>query len=142
MHQQRLAIVIAAAVGMLGTFLPWVSVPFLGSISGARGDGWISFVLFLVALLMALLGNKQSIMKGIQFVVAIVFGALAAALGVWKILDINSAMGETTAENPLSQSLGSIVSIGIGLYVIVVAGIAIILLGFILQKEKAAPPQA
>ena len=34
MHQQRLYVLIAAAAGMLGTFLPWVSLPFLGSVSG------------------------------------------------------------------------------------------------------------
>ncbi len=127
MNKQRLGMVIAAAVGMLGTFLPWASIPFFGSVSGTRGMGWVTLVLFLVALLMALLGDKLSLLTGAKFYVAIAVSVLAAVIAVLQIMDLKSAMSG-------SGSFGSAVSIGFGLYVIILAGLAVPVLGFTLKK--------
>lgn len=55
MHNQRFAIVVAAGVGMLATFLPWFYVPIIGSVSGTTGAaGWITLVLFIPAMVRAL----------------------------------------------------------------------------------------
>ena len=129
MHKQRLGILIAAAAGMLGSFLPWVSVPFLGSISGIRGsDGWINLVIFAIPLIMALIGNKESILDGTKLYVAVLFGAIGAGMGIWKIVDVGSIIGE-------AGGLGKAISVGFGLYLIVLAGIAVVVLGFVLKKE-------
>ena len=48
MNKQRIGILIAAGLGMLATFMPWLKAPVVGTINGAewKGDGWITFFLF------------------------------------------------------------------------------------------------
>ncbi len=130
MHKQRLGILIAAAAGMLGVFLPWVTVPFLGSVSGIRAGstGWLLLIFFGVALAMTLIGNKQSILTGARFLVAIIFGALSSLIAILNIVNYNAEVGK-------AGGMGAVVSLGIGIYVIVLAGIAVVVLGFILKKD-------
>lgn len=125
MHKHRLGILIASGAGMLGTFLPWATVPFLGSISGTKGDGWITFVLFGIALGLTLIGDKKTILTGGPFVLALILGAAAGLFGLWKIIDFHSSIGEASA----------LVSLGIGLYLIVLAGLVVVILGLSLKKE-------
>lgn len=56
--KHRVVVICAAAAGMLATFLPWVSLGGLGSQAGTAGDGWITLVLFALALLFAVLGTR------------------------------------------------------------------------------------
>ena len=135
MHQQRLYVLIAAAAGMLGTFLPWVSLPFLGSVSGtsAGADGWISFVFFGVVLAMTLIGKREALLEGWHFMLAIIFGAAGAIFALWKIIDINSVIGGK-GQGEMGKAMGKMVSVGFGLYLIVIAGIAVVVLAFVMQK--------
>ena len=64
MHKQRLAIVIAAALGIVATFLPWVNIAFLGSVTGTNGDGWFTLILFIAALVIGLLKDKSAPVTG------------------------------------------------------------------------------
>ncbi len=127
MHKQRLGIVIAAAVGMLGTFLPWFTVPLLGSINGTKGDGWISLVLFLVALLMGLLGDKTNFIQGGKLYLAMITAGLGSVIGVYEIIDFNDKISGAGA-------FGKAASIGFGIYVIILAGIAVIAVGISMKK--------
>jgi hypothetical protein len=54
-HKQRLAILMAAGLGMVATFLPWWYVPIIGAISGTKGDGWLTLALFAPAVIATLL---------------------------------------------------------------------------------------
>lgn len=120
MHKQRIGIIAAAGLGMLSTFLPWATVPFLGSINGTVGDGYITLVIFLVAGLMGLLGDKNAVVTGVNKTIAILAGALAAIMGVYEIFKIsNIGSGEAGV-------LGKAIGVGFGLYLIVICGIAII----------------
>lgn len=125
MHKQRLGMLIAAAVGMLGTFLPWATIPFFGSISGTQGDGWFTLVAFLVALIMTLVGNKNEVLTGAKLYIGMAFAAIGSIIGVYEIFNISGAV---------SGQAGKMVSIGFGLYVIIIAGLVYIGLGFILKK--------
>lgn len=126
MNKQRVLIVAAAGVGMLCTFLPWVSIPIFGSISGARGDGWISFALFLIALLPALLaGEKKQPLPGKALPAVLIPAVLAAGLGIWKIIDFKRLLSGST-DDALAQFTGAGVSIGFGLYLLVLAGIVLV----------------
>lgn len=128
MHKQRMGILIAAAAGMLGAFLPWVTF-LMVSVSGINSStGWLILVLFGAALAMTLIGNKQSILTGAKFYVAIAAGAVAALIAILNIVNFKSEVGQ-------QGGIGSVVSIGVGLYVIILAGIAVVVLGFILKKE-------
>jgi len=127
MNRQRVLIAVTAGVGMLCTFLPWVTIPIFGSISGARGDGWITFALFLVALLMALLsGDKERPLTGKLLPAVLAPAVLAAGIGIWKIIDFNQKMGSSLGQDDFSKFMGASVSIGFGLYLLVIAGIALV----------------
>lgn len=139
MHGQRVGIFLAAAAGMLGTFLPWLNIPLLGSITGTQGEGWfngwITFALFGFTLLLTLVGNKQQVLRGGQFFLAMLLSIGAGGIALWKIIDFHRSIGDTASDNALSRAVGSVVSVGVGLYLIVLAGIAVVLLGAALRRE-------
>lgn len=133
MHKQRIALVSTAGVGMLGTFLPWVHLPLLGTISGTAGDGWITFGLYLPALILALVGTRSEPRTGAALWMSIIFGLLASAIGVWKIIDLNLSLGGGT--NKIAQAMARATSVGIGLYVVAAAGIVLAVLALRLKKS-------
>lgn len=125
MSRQRQFVAAAAAVGMLSTFLPWVTIPIFGSINGSKGDGWITFALFLVPLLISILGDRTYPVSGKKILFLVLPALLSAVIGIWKIIDFNKQMGSLRGEDAFSQFMGSGVSIGYGLYLLVIAGIAL-----------------
>jgi hypothetical protein len=134
MSRQRGAVAICSTVGMFGTFLPWVQAPFLGSVNGARGDGWITFGLFTVALVLSLAG-KRPFARPEQFVAALC-AVGAAGLGGWKIYQFQTIFGEMAAkgsDNPFTMAFAGTVSIGTGLFVIIGAGVALVLSLFVVN---------
>ncbi len=133
MNKQRLGILIAAVAGMLATFLPWINMSFMGSVAGSEGDGWISFGFFAVVLILVLTGDKKTRLAGKKFIASLVMAVLAGALGIWKIVDFKSSM---------SEAMGGSFSIGIGLYLMVLAAIAVLVIGFIIKPTTPASPPA
>jgi len=120
MNKQRIAIAIASGFGMLATFLPWVSTPLL-SINGANmqdGSGWISFVVFALPLIFVFLGDKAKPLAKAKYVLA----ALGLANAIFGI-SIIALIGER-ASNLL---LGGAITVGFGLYLVIIAGIAVYL---------------
>jgi hypothetical protein len=116
---------IAAAIGALGTFMPWATIPFLGSISGTQGDGWFTFIAFLVAGIMAVLGNKDEVLTGAKFYAGIAFAGIGSIIGLYEIFNISSSVQGQAVK---------IVSIGFGLYIIIIAGLVYIGIAFLLKK--------
>ena len=136
MNKQRLVMLIVAGLGMLATFLPWVNVPIIGSVSGTAGDGWITFVLFLVALIFCLLNNKSKPLTGGFLAGAIVPCLLAAIFGIWKIIDFNAELSAVMGDDIFSQAVGSSVSIGFGLYLVVIAGFVLPIAAFLIKDKE------
>lgn len=67
MHKQRLAILIASAIGVIITFLPWLSASsyFIGGnvkINGMRGTGILYFMLMIAILVISIMGNRAEIL--------------------------------------------------------------------------------
>jgi len=57
MNKQRKFVLIAAAVGIISMFLPWIS--FFGfSINGMHGSGIVVFLCFAVSGIISLLGDQ------------------------------------------------------------------------------------
>lgn len=84
MHSQRVVVVSASGAGMLATFLPWASFGFM-SVAGTQGDGWFSFGFFVIAMAVALTGDRAcSMSTGRLFTIELV-ALLAAILGVDKV---------------------------------------------------------
>ena len=138
MNKQRLAILIVAGLGALATFLPWVKVPIVGTINGTAGDGWITLVLFAVPLVISLLNDKTKALKGGLLYGAIIPSLVAGALGIWKIIEFNSKMSEIE-DNPFAKALGATVSIEFGLYLLVLAGIALPIVAFLIKDQEMVP---
>lgn len=121
---QRKVVIGASAVGMLCTFLPWANAPLVGSVSGTEGDGWITFFVFLVPIVLALRGNRLLPMGPRAKLASVAAAVVAGAIGIWKILDINSVKGELD-DNAFGALFSSSVSVGFGLYLLVLAAIAV-----------------
>ena len=130
MHKQKIAILITALIGGIGTFLPWAEVPFLGTINGTEGDGWITLGLFAVPIILALTGQSKVSLKGTKLIAASIASFIAAIIGFIDLNDISSLTG---GNDMISQMMGDMVSVGSGLYVIIIAGIALPILAFALK---------
>lgn len=133
---QRVAIGIASGVGILACFLPWASLPIVGSISGAKGDGWIYAGILLVPILIAFLGDKTKALDKKSRVASGLIGAFVAVMGFYMISNFNEkiesaskAMGNNN--NPFSQLATSSAHIDFGLYLLVIASVALMICAFI-----------
>jgi hypothetical protein len=135
-HKQRLGILIAAGLGISATFLPWVHAPIIGSVAGTAGDGWITLVLFLPALIIALRGDSQTAIRGGKRLGLTIPAVLAAMLGIWKIVDFQQLKSDTPDDNPIAKAISASVQIGFGLYLLVAAGIAVAVVAWVLDKGR------
>lgn len=137
MSKQRLAVVILSSIGMLTTFMPWVSMPIVGSVSGSKGDGWFSFSFFLIALIIGLMGSGKKILSKEQILGISLFGVLAAILGIWKIIDFNTIMSTIdTEDNIFTKAFSMGISIEFGLYLLVLTGVLISILPACLKDKQ------
>lgn len=135
LRTQRLTVAIAAGVGMGATFLPWVRAPIVGTIDGTAGDGWITLALFAVTLALALVGDRGRLLSAGHRIGLLVPSSLAGLIGVWKIADFNSRMAEIQQDpNPFAPLLSASVQIGFGLYLVVIAAIAVLVLAFAVRR--------
>lgn len=137
MNKQRLVILAIAVLGMLAVFMPWVTMPIIGSVNGAHGEGWAVFILYAIPAILAVLNDRTKPLEGIWIYGAIVPGLICSAIAIWKIIEFNSAMGETE-DNPFAAAMGASISIGLGLYLVVLAGIAITAAAFLVKEKKQA----
>lgn len=140
MNKQRIAILIAAGVGMLATFLPWVKAPFIGSINGTQGDlgGWFTFVLYLVPVIIYIVGKQSEPIKGVYLPITAVISSLCASwTGFVTIYKLNSKMDLINSDNAFAKALTESVSIEVGLYLVVLAGIMVTIVVFFMPDQKA-----
>jgi hypothetical protein len=130
MHRQRLSIAIAAGAGMFATFLPWFHVPLAGAVTGSRGDGWITFFLFVPAAVLSLTGNRNN---------ALTHGArLGAAIPsvISSLVAVISAVGNKTSsrDNPISAAIMEATDIGVGIFVVIAAGLAVAIFAWSMNR--------
>ena len=126
MEKNRLFIIISAAVAILSSFLPWVSLNAgaFGSYSwnGLRGDGWFVIIFAVVAIVLACLNDvKSSLPKGFAIGV-IVAGALSTIVTLIDVFGVNKYAVDFN---------GYGVSIGFGLILALIASIAIVVTGLL-----------
>ena len=126
MEKNRLFIIISAAVAILSSFLPWVSLNAGGfgsySWNGLRGDGWFVIIFAVIAIVLACLNDvKSSLPKGFAIGV-IVSGALSTIVTLIDLLNANKYAADFN---------GYGVSIGFGLILALIASIAIVVAGLL-----------
>lgn len=139
-HIQRAVLGASAILGALTTFMPWLTAPVVGTVYGTAGDGWITLVLFVPALVFTWLGDRLRPIGGWQRFAAAIPPAMAAVLGVWKIVDFNlrlSRMESEMADNPFGAAMAKMASVSMqtrfGLYLLVLTGAACAAAVFLLK---------
>ncbi len=120
MSKQRKFVLIAAAIGVISTFLPWWSISVFGytsSVNGFHGMGILAFLCFAGAGVMAYLDDQTTNLDKAKWTATLIAGAVAALIVIWYIIDASSS------------AFGSY--LGFGIYLAALAGIGIVLAAFI-----------
>jgi hypothetical protein len=134
LHRQRFAIVVLAGIGMLATFMPWLHAPIVGTISGASGDGWITLALFIPAIVLSLRGKKLKPLIGMARWAATIPAGISVLIGLGDIVNLKSSMADASKDNPFAGAIAASVQIGFGLYLLIMAGIAVVVAAWLLAN--------
>ena len=127
MHKHRIFIIVAAALAIISSFLPWGSfnAGSFGSysVSGTHGgDGWFIIVLSIGAIVLACLSNITSPMNKNFSIGVIVIGVLESILTLVNMINVGK----------YAVNFGDYgVSIGFGLILAVLASIATVITGLL-----------
>ena len=112
MEKKRLFITVVAGVGMLATFLPWVSLP-VASISGTQDGGWLTLILFAAGGAIAwFYGSREEPLDKQKLLGVWIPAALATIIVLLKLF------------RDYSDELFGSASRGFGLWLALLAGIA------------------
>ena len=132
-HKQKLYALIIALVAFISQLLPWLTMPFGGSLNGLRGMGLLSLLGIIAVAVLSFMGDKSKeydanskklVMGG--------FGAIVAGALLF-LLTKNSAYG--------GGILGSILKPGFGLWLCMIAGLAgLALTSGIVKLPESKPP--
>ena len=134
MNKQRFAMLGAAIVGALCTFMPWIQVSNIRTIYGFDAVGWYTFSLFLVPIVLLLLNDRAKPVKNGLLFITIIPPIIAGIIGVNKILQFNNLRSGMT-ENFFTQRIGDSIAIGFGLYLVVIAAFVFPLFALLIKEE-------
>jgi thiol:disulfide interchange protein len=115
MSKQRKYILIAAAVGIISVFLPWITIGAFGmseSQNGFHSYGIVVFLAFAVAIAISLFGDQTRTLDQTMWMIILVAGAVAALFTILFFTNLNDAFG--------------VVSAGFGLWIALVAAIGVL----------------
>ena len=124
MNDQRLGIAILSGLGMLTAFMPWVKLPVVGYILGTEHSGWITFVILSIPFILSFVGKRIQPLKGGKLYIALGAAIIAAGIGIWEIIDLDS---------------GILSTVEYGLYLLVLAATVIPVAAFILGNNRPNP---
>lgn len=108
---QRILAIVVAALGCLGTFLPWGGIGPIMVVNGTAGDGWISLACFALIIGATLFTGKRNEPTSTA---AFFLGLGALAVGVHDISALTAV---------------ELATVGPGLYLVAIAGGLLMLLG-------------
>ena len=144
LSSQRIATIIVGTAGMLGTFLPWLTMPIVGAVYGTSGDGWFSFGGFAAIVLLAVLGDRPKPMSLLSKSLAELLALGCAVLVGWKIYQFQIAvqeMSDRAGSNKLARRMAEAMTanaqVGPGLFLVGAAAVLLIVLLPILGRKKA-----
>jgi len=96
MSKQRKFILIAAAIGVISIFLPWITIGVFGvsnSINGFRSYGIVVFLAFAVAIVINILGDQTKTLDQTMWMVALAAGVVAVLFTILFYTDLNGGYG-------------------------------------------------
>jgi hypothetical protein len=138
MNKQRLFIIIVSLIGMGSTFMPWVLMDDVSE-NGAHSSSWLTFAMFVLCIVFALLGKQENKMVLGQRLAVILCSLIAIGYAMLIIWGLNTQM-EKVSQHPLfrfspeAQEMLQHVVVGWGLYVLIAAGLINIALSFVFRK--------
>jgi hypothetical protein len=125
MNKQRKFVLIAAAIGIISMFLPWIS--FLGfSINGMHGSGIVVFLCFIVSGIIALLGDQLKNLDKTMWGVTLIAGGIALLIMLYFFID---ASGN-------GNLFGSVTAFGFGAYAAGIAAIGVLLSAYLFRSPS------
>ena len=122
MQKTRIMVAIATVIGMVGTFMPWARMGVI-TIDGSVGDGWITLAFFGVALLVALIGQRDKLLRGGGAVTVCLLGLVNAGIGISKLTSFSGLREDLGDAGLFGSLLQAVTKPGEGLYVIIAAGL-------------------
>lgn len=144
---------IAGGVGILGAFLPWLSLSggaagFVKamleaqgeSLSGIGRDGNLTIVLAIVAAVMGGVRLAGKAPKGAP-TTGLVVGALITLIAIYDIADVGSvsdSLAQESGDGLYGSMIDLQVSVGIGLWLTLVAGIAVVVTSILALRSNNA----
>src|SRR4051812_49008596 len=96
MSKQRKYILIAAAVGIIAVFLPWVTIGAFGmsdSQNGFHSYGIVVFLAFAVAIVINILGDQTKTLDQTMWMVALAAGVVGVLFTILFYTDLNGGYG-------------------------------------------------
>ncbi len=106
MHKQRKVIAIGATLGLIACFLPWYSYG-MGSVNGMNGIGVLVFLLFIVAGILALMGDQKANIPAKMWLPVLGAGVINICIIGYLIIRWESAMsGVSNEESAVFGSVG------------------------------------
>jgi hypothetical protein len=155
MHKSRIWIASIAAFGLVTPLLPWVNILGLLGVSGTEvAQGWLVFLLFAVAIVLAVTGSRPYPIDGGRRGGIAILGLAAAGFGIWKMIEIKDgtvdlgakfnaelkAAGDSGGEalgRGMLQMLGGsdqLVEMAFGVYLVVAVGAALAIAALVTKR--------
>ena len=119
MTKQRKFILIAAAIGIISMFLPWINFGFLGSINGMHGEGIIVFLGLAVAGVLAFMGDQTKNIEKSLWMGTLIAGGISALLMVYYFIRM--------------LSNGGLSVLGFGFWLALLASIGVVLAAYMFR---------
>jgi UDP-N-acetylmuramyl pentapeptide phosphotransferase/UDP-N-acetylglucosamine-1-phosphate transferase len=128
LNTQRIAIIVSAIIGIIAAFLPFQEVwrHSISLMESRDGSGYIIIVAFLISLIVALLGDRQKVMRK---------GHLAGAIIPGFIPGVLLALVALTY---MSKDIDLLVNFEIGFYLVMIASASILITGLALKEEATS----
>ena len=134
MNNQRISLLVISAIGILATFMPWSSVPILGSMNGVNTTiGKFSIIFFIIPLVVCLIGNKSKELKKSSHYIIIISSVIVVMLDSIQLLVL---ILKPQSENPLDILISEQIRIGFGLYLAILSGIMLPVFLFLMKSKE------
>ncbi len=114
MSKQRKFILIAAGIGIIAMFLPWIRISIFGmsnSVNGMHDKGILVFICFVAAGIMAYIGDQTKNLGKTNWFITLICGALATLMMIWFYSDASGTMASSLLS--FGFYLAALASIGI-----------------------------
>ena len=125
----RAGVLLSAAVLLVGSCLTWVKAtagPFSATKGGLSGDGRITIAIAIAVGLIFLLVRQRNVVVALT----IVGGVLAAGTSLYDIADIKHRASDLSTSTLSVQA-----TIGVGLILCAIAGVALLIMGLVARAE-------